>query len=78
MILMLGAPACFFASFGNLNSVGDTFADWSSEATLALEMPLYLVSCLAALVGLAALGTGFLTSRTRRPAPGTTPQTSPV
>ncbi|MEZ5160812.1 MAG: hypothetical protein R2709_08810 [Marmoricola sp.] len=42
-----GAPAYFFASFGNMNSVGDTFYDWDSQAALlwcrpsmsSLELP---------------------------------------
>ncbi|MGQ3383098.1 hypothetical protein [Glutamicibacter sp. TV12E] len=44
LILMLGAPAYFFASFANMNSVGDTFADWDVDAAAALELPLYLLS----------------------------------
>lgn len=44
LILMFGAPAYFFASFANMNSVGDTFADWDIEAAAAFELPLYLVS----------------------------------
>ncbi|UUX58909.1 hypothetical protein [Glutamicibacter halophytocola] len=44
LILVLGAPAYFFASFANMNSVGDTFADWDAEAAAALELPLYLLS----------------------------------
>lgn len=53
-ILALGAPAYFFASFGNLNSVGDTYVDWNSEAAFALEAPLYVVSGIAFLVAVVA------------------------
>lgn len=54
-ILALGAPVYFFASFGNLNSVGDTFYDWNSEAAFALASPFYIVSGLSELVALTAL-----------------------
>ena len=59
-IIAFGAPAFFFASFGNLNSVGDTYLDWNSEATLALEAPLFLASLSAAAVALAALVIGVV------------------
>ncbi len=49
-IVTLGAPAYFFTSFANLNSVGDTYFDWNAEAAFALEAPLYIVSGLAFLV----------------------------
>lgn len=53
-IITLGAPAFFFASFGNMNSVGDTFYDWNAEAAFALEMPLYLASGIALIVSISA------------------------
>lgn len=61
-LLTLGAPAFFYAGFWNLNSLGDTFADWHSDALLALERPLYLVSA-AALIGLIALSVRRAISR---------------
>lgn len=54
-VLALGAPAFFFASFGNMNSVGDTFYEWNAGAAFALEAPLYLVSGIAVLVTVATL-----------------------
>ncbi|MFT3877711.1 MAG: hypothetical protein QM708_15015 [Propioniciclava sp.] len=54
-IIMLGAPAYFFASFGNMNSVGDTFYDWNSEAAWATEQPLYMISGAATLIAAIAL-----------------------
>lgn len=67
-IIALGGPAYFFASFGNLNSVGDTFYDWDAEAAFAREAPLYLVSALAAVIAVASPFLGLLqrASRTRR------------
>ncbi|WP_449282281.1 hypothetical protein [Leucobacter sp.] len=59
-ILAAGAPAYFFASFGNLNSVGDTFVDWDADAAFALELPLYLVSALGAGAVLVAVVLGLL------------------
>lgn len=59
-ILTLGAPAYFLASFSNLNSVGDTFFDWNSEAVFAVEAPLYLVSGLALIIVLAAAIVGIV------------------
>lgn len=53
-IIACGAPAFFFASFGNMNSVGDTFFEWNAEAAFALETPLYFASGLAALLAVAA------------------------
>lgn len=50
VIIMLGTPAYFFASFSNMMSVGDTYYDWNSEAAFALEAPLYLASGIAALL----------------------------
>lgn len=49
-IVALGGPAYFFASFSNLNAVGDTFYDWNAEAAFAREAPLYLVSATAAVL----------------------------
>lgn len=49
-IVTLGAPAYFFASFANLNSVGDTYFDWNAEAAFAFEAPLYMASGIAFLV----------------------------
>lgn len=54
-IITLGAPAYFAASFGNLNSVGDTFYEWNSGAAFALEVPLYLTSGVAALLTVVAV-----------------------
>ncbi|MBN9612186.1 MAG: hypothetical protein J0H64_01745 [Actinobacteria bacterium] len=54
-ILVLGAPAYFIFSFGNMMSVGDTFYDWDSDAAFALERPLYLISLVALAVCAAAL-----------------------
>lgn len=54
-ILTLGAPAYFFTSFANLNSVGDTYVDWNSEAAFALEAPLYMASGIAFLIAMATL-----------------------
>lgn len=56
-IIALGAPAYFCMSFGNLNSVGDTYADWNAEAAFAFEAPLYLASGLAFLVVVAMMVT---------------------
>lgn len=44
VVIMLGAPAYFFASFSNLMSVGDTYYEWNSGAAFALEAPLYMAS----------------------------------
>ncbi len=54
-IITLGAPAYFFMSFGNLNSVGDTYFDWNSEAAFVLVAPLYMASGLAFLVVVALM-----------------------
>jgi hypothetical protein len=54
-IVALGAPAYFFTSFGNMNSVGDTFYDWDSQAAFALVSPLYVISGVAAVVAVFAL-----------------------
>jgi hypothetical protein len=62
-IIAFGAPAFFFASFSNMNSVGDTFFDWDAEAAFALEVPLYLVSATSVLVGIVALLIGVTARR---------------
>jgi hypothetical protein len=54
-IIAFGAPAYFFASFGNLNSVGDTFWDWNADAAFASVVPLYIASAFAALLCIAAI-----------------------
>lgn len=54
-IITLGAPAYFCMSFGNLNSVGDTYVEWNSGAAFALEAPLYAASGLAFLVVVAMI-----------------------
>lgn len=59
-IITLGAPAYFFMSFGNLNSVGDTYFDWNSEAAFALVAPLYIASGLAFLVVVALMVTAVI------------------
>jgi len=65
-ILALGAPAYFFLSFGNMNSVGDTFSGWNAAAAFALEKPLYLISGAALLLCLGALAAPLLRHETRR------------
>lgn len=72
-ILAGGAVAYFVISFGNLNSVGDTYYDWKSEAAWALERPLYQISFAALCVALAAPLVAFFTSRIRKRT-RTTPQ----
>ena len=77
-IIAFGAPAYFFASFGNLNSVGDTFFDWNAGAAFALALPLYLVSGAAAVLTLVAFVLALLrfsASSRQRPEPGATPAT---
>lgn len=51
-ILVCGAPAYFFTSFANMNAVGDTFVDWNADAAFRVEVPLYVTSGLALIVGL--------------------------
>lgn len=71
-IIACGTPAYFFASFGNMNSVGDTFADWNEGAAFALVSPLYVASGIAALVAVASLIIGAVQlARTRPTRPGT-------
>ena len=65
-IITLGAPAYFFASFGNMNSVGDTFYEWDAAASLRLETPLYLMSGFALLVGITALTLSAIHTAKRR------------
>lgn len=64
-IVAFGAPAYFFASFGNLNSVGDTFGDWDAAAAFAVVRPLYLTSAVAAVVAVIALVAGTIAGRQR-------------
>lgn len=68
-ILTLGAPAYFFTSFANLNSVGDTYVDWNSEAASALEAPLYMASGIAFLIAMATLTVAMATTTARKPLP---------
>lgn len=70
-IVTLGAPAYFFTSFANLNSVGDTYFDWNAEAAFALEIPLYILSGLAFLVVVAMMVTAVNKATARK-------KTSPV
>lgn len=67
-IIACGAPAYFYFSFSNMNSVGDTFFDWNAEAAFALEAPLYLVSGIAALVAVATLVMAVIELALRKPA----------
>jgi len=72
LILTLGAPAYFFASFANMNSIGDTYADWDMDAAAALERPLYLASAAAMVllfVLLAARLASAMTTGPRQPRP---------
>lgn len=73
-ILAAGAPAYFFASFGNLNSVGDTFVGWDADAAFALELPLYIASAIGAGAVLVAVVLGLVggapSGRRRASAPG--------
>jgi len=62
-ILFLGAPAYFFAAFGNLNSVGDTFYGWYPEAAFEYEWPMYLASALALLPAAGAVIAALLHKR---------------
>ena len=70
-IVACGAPAYFFGSFGNLNSVGDTFADWNMAAAWAVEAPLYIASAVAFVLGVGTLVTAAVRSvrRSRVPRP---------
>lgn len=62
-ILSLGAPAYFAASFGNLNSVGDTFYEWNALDAAAQAMPLYVASAAAAVIAVAAAVIGAVRDR---------------
>lgn len=55
ILLVLGAPAYFYLSFGNMNSVGDAFPDWHPEAALAVALPFYLVGVVALVASVALL-----------------------
>lgn len=69
-IVALGAPAYFFGAFANLNSIGDTYADWDMEAAAALERPLYLVSTGAMILFFVLLATRLTSAINRgRPQP---------
>lgn len=71
-IITLGAPAYLFLSFANLNSVGDTYFDWNSEAAFALEARLYMASGLAFLVVVATMMTVVIKATARKkPSPVT-------
>lgn len=63
-----------FASFGNLNSVGDTFVGWDADAAFALELPLYIASAIGAGAVLVAVVLGLVggapSGRRRASAPG--------
>lgn len=61
-IIAFGAPAYFFASFANMNSVGDAFYNWDYEAAYMLELPLYISSGAAVLIAAVTL----LTRRVQR------------
>lgn len=65
-IIALGAPAYFFSSFANLNSVGDAYPEWNAEAAFALEAPLYLASGIAFLIVVALLVAGATRAAVRR------------
>ncbi|MGO3148137.1 MAG: hypothetical protein ACTIJ6_10715 [Leucobacter sp.] len=54
-IIVCGAPAFFFASFSNMNSVGDAFYDWDASAAFSLEAPLYAASFIAFFVVVTSL-----------------------
>lgn len=70
-ILTFGAPAFFFASFSNMNSVGDTFPHWNAAAAFALEAPLYITSVVAAMTAVVAtvlaVARGLASARSPRP-----------
>lgn len=61
-IVAFGAAAYFFASFGNMNSVGDTFYEWNADAAFALVSPLYIFSGIGAVIAIAALIIGLMRS----------------
>ena len=62
VIVALGAPSYFFWSFPNMMSVGDTFDPWHPDAAFALVSPLYVVSSIGALIGMAAVVAGVIRS----------------
>ncbi|WP_038470234.1 hypothetical protein [Arthrobacter sp. PAMC 25486] len=71
-IIVLGAPAYFFTSFANLNSVGDTYYEWNAEAASALEAPLYMASGIALLIVIALSVTAvFKATARKKPSPVT-------
>lgn len=59
-IMALGAPAYFFASFANMNSVGDTFADWDMEAASAVVSPLFTASGVGLAVAVIGCAVGLV------------------
>ena len=71
-LLVLGSPAYFMFSFANLNSIGDTYADWDSEAVQRLEAPLYSTS-LGAMIVLVLLLAVVGVRRLARITPGDRP-----
>lgn len=78
-ILAAGAVAYFYTSFANMNSVGDTFFEWDSEAAFALASRQYLVSGLGALVSVAACIVGAVQAARRHSAsPTPTPGSASV
>lgn len=64
-IIALGGPAYFFASFSNLNAVGDTFYDWDAEAAFAREAPLYLMSATAAVLMVSTIVVALIRGKSR-------------
>ncbi|ALO68682.1 hypothetical protein AS189_18540 [Arthrobacter alpinus] len=71
-IITLGAPAYFFMSFANVNSVGDTYSDGNSEEAFAVEAPLYMVSVAAFLVVVAMVVFAMSKSTAwKKPSPAT-------
>lgn len=65
-IIACGAPAYFFTSFGNMNSVGDAFYDWDAGAAFSLEAPLYVASLIATVVAVASIVIGVIKSSSRK------------
>lgn len=72
-VLAMGAPAYFFMSFGNLNSVGDTFSGWNASAAFALEVPFYVVSGIAVLLAGGTIITAIVGRVIRRESTRTLP-----
>lgn len=72
MLLAFGAPAYFFASFMNMNSIGDTFYDWNADAAFRTVAPLYLVSAAGAVLTVIAIAFSIGEHRTRATPPPST------